>query len=130
MPDAGYVIAFDFGMKHIGTAVGQTVSRTASPLRTLNARNGKPRWSDIAALIDEWQPIALLVGLPLNMDDTENHVTLAAREFAEALRERFDQPVELVDERLTTKAALEETGGDVAAAHNVAAALIAETYLR
>ena len=64
----GYVLGIDFGLKHMGIAVGQTVTRTASGLTTLQARNGKPNWSEIDQLVVQYRPIALVVGLPLNMD--------------------------------------------------------------
>ncbi len=134
MPEApaesGYVLAFDFGLRHIGTAVGQTITRSASPLKTLEARNGSPKWSQVRMLIDAWKPVRLLVGLPLNMDGSDGAICAEAREFALELERRFDLPVTLVDERLTTHEALEQTQGDYTTAHNVAAALIAETYLR
>ncbi len=134
MPEAagesGYVLAFDFGLRHIGTAIGQTITRSASPLRTLDARGGKPKWSQVRALIDAWKPVRLLVGLPLDMDGSDGAVCDDARQFALELEQRFGLPVTMVDERLTTHEALAQTQGDYGTAHNVAAALIAESYLR
>lgn len=126
MPDTGdgYVLAFDFGLRHIGVAAGQTVTASAGPLTTLDARDGKPRWEEVTALVGEWSPVRLLVGLPLNMDDTESDMSGRARRFASTLERRTGVPVSLVDERLTTRAAAEQ-GGD----HAAAAALIAETWL-
>lgn len=121
---ASYILAFDFGLRHIGVAAGQTVTRTAGPVTTLRARDGKPHWPDILNLIGAWSPVRLLVGLPLNMDDTESDLSERARAFAAALEKRTNLPTELVDERLTTRAATEQ-GGD----HALAAALIAETWL-
>ncbi len=128
--EVGCVLAFDFGLKHIGTAVGQTITQTASPLKTLPAKNGAPRWSSVQTLIEQWQPVRLLVGLPYNMDGSENFVCTHARDFAAELERRFGLPVTLVDERLTTREAMERSNGDVDASHNIAAALIAESYLR
>jgi putative Holliday junction resolvase len=100
------LLGFDFGTRKIGVAVGQAVTGTASPLTTLRHRGGKPDWVAIEALFREWRPEAAVLGLPHNMDDTEEE-TLAApvRRFARQLTGRFGIPVHLVDERLTTLAA-------------------------
>jgi putative Holliday junction resolvase len=95
-------LGFDFGLKRIGVAVGQSLTRSATALVTLTAVKDKPDWNAIAALIGEWQPHALVVGLPLNMDGTENELTRRARRFSNQLRERFRLPVHLMDERLST----------------------------
>lgn len=125
MPET--VLAIDFGLKHFGLAVGQSVSRTATPLSAIAASDGTPDWRLLDAAIGEWRPQRLLVGLPLNMDGTNSEMAERARRFAAALGNRHAQPVELVDERLTTIEAkrLRPDGDD----HSVAAALIAETWL-
>lgn len=125
MPET--VLAIDFGLKHFGLAVGQTVSRTATPLGAIAATDGTPDWRLLDAAISEWRPQRLLVGLPLNMDGTTSEMADRARRFADALSSRHAQPVELIDERLTTIEAkrLQPDGDD----HSVAAALIAETWL-
>ena len=115
------VLAFDFGLKHIGIATGQSVTGTASGLTTINARAGKPDWVALDTLVAEWHPDYLVVGLPLNMDDTESDMTVHARRFAERLRSRYGRPVEMHDERLTTRAAMETEGG----VHEQSAVLIA-----
>jgi putative Holliday junction resolvase len=102
------LIGFDFGMKRIGVAVGQTVTRTARPLDTLKAKEGLPNWNAIAKLVHTWSPDLLIVGIPLNMDGTEQWVTHRARQFAAELQQRFALPVQEIDERLTTKAAREQ----------------------
>ncbi len=101
------LIGFDFGMKRIGIAVGQTVTQTARPLETIMASRGVPNWHDIAKIIKKWQPDALVVGIPLNMDGTDQPVTLAARQFAQALSKQTQLTVYEMDERLTTKDARE-----------------------
>jgi len=101
------LLAFDFGMKRIGVAVGQTVTQTAQPLDTLKASHGEPDWNNIKFLLKKWQPDALVVGVPLNMDGTEQAITARARAFIESLKKRFDLPVHEVDERLTSKDARE-----------------------
>ncbi|CAB0151637.1 Putative pre-16S rRNA nuclease [Pseudidiomarina piscicola] len=102
------LIGFDFGTHNIGVAVGQTITGTASPLAALKAKDGQPDWQKVANLIKEWQPQCLVVGLPLNMDGSEQRLTDLARKFANRLHGRFGLPVELQDERLTTVAAKEE----------------------
>lgn len=125
MPQAaGCVLAFDYGLKHIGVAVGQTITRTASPLATIPARNGNPEWSAVDRLVDEWQPSRVLVGLPLNMDDTESEMSERARGFARQLAGRTGLEVIMVDERLTSYASRHTDDS-----HSAAAALIAETWL-
>lgn len=105
------VLGFDFGTKHIGVAVGQTVSRTAKPLVTLKAEKGKPSWNQVQQLIQEWGAEALVVGIPLNMDGTEQKVTQQARGFVASLRDQFALPVYEIDERLTTVEAREHLFG-------------------
>lgn len=136
MPENQTLLGFDFGLKYIGVAVGQTVTGTATALITLQAKNGIPNWDEINALINEWKPAGLVVGIPLNMDGSEQQLTAEAKKFAQAL-ERFHLPVYRVDERLTTKEArqrLFETGGYRALkksqVDSFAAKLILETWLQ
>lgn len=104
------LLGFDFGMKNIGIAVGQELTRTANPLTAIKAHDGIPDWELIARLLQEWQPALLVVGLPLNMDGTEQTMTAAARRFGNRLHGRFGLPVEWQDERLTTYEALDQMG--------------------
>jgi putative Holliday junction resolvase len=101
------LMAFDFGMRRIGVAIGQTITATARPLTTLLAKEGEPNWDELATLIKKWAPNALIIGIPLNMDGTEQPITLKARQFAAKLHTRYQLPVHNMDERLTTKAARE-----------------------
>lgn len=96
------VLGLDFGMKYIGIAVGQSVTRTATPLTSIMATDGVPKWDDIQKLINEWKPSALILGIPLNMDGTEQPITFAARRFGDKLKNHFKLPLHLVDERLST----------------------------
>jgi putative Holliday junction resolvase len=96
------VLGFDFGTKSIGVAVGQEITSSASPLQALKARDGIPNWDHIEAVIDEWQPDLVVVGLPLNMDGTPQPVTFAAKKFANRIASRYGLPVETQDERLST----------------------------
>ena len=100
----GYILAFDFGMRRIGIAVGQATTRTASALATVS--NGKqPDWAAVDRLVREWQPQQLLVGLPLSLDGEETDMSKAARGFGNQLQERYALPVAFADERLTSRAA-------------------------
>jgi putative Holliday junction resolvase len=110
---SGTLLAFDFGTKRIGIAVGNTVSHTAQPLTTINDEKNDVRFAAIAALLEEWQPAALVVGLPCNDDGTPHEMTALCRRFANRLKGRFNLPTLLVDERYTSAAAssvLDEAG--------------------
>jgi putative holliday junction resolvase len=122
------VLAFDFGLNNIGVAAGQAITRTAGGIATLKARSGVPDWRAIDALVREWQPDLLLVGLPLNMDQTMSAMAERAKRFAARLRARYQLNVEMVDERLTSFEA-RGLSDDRNAQHAIAARLIAETYL-
>ena len=102
-------LGFDYGGKFIGVAVGSTHSGLAQPVATVRVNaNREPDWEQIARLVAEWRPHALVVGLPLNMDGTEQTMTRAARAFGDRLRERYNLPLHMVDERLTTRAAKDQ----------------------
>jgi putative Holliday junction resolvase len=103
-------LGFDFGMKNIGIAIGQELTGTANPLTAIKARDGIPNWDTIGQLLKEWQPDILIVGLPLNMDGTEQEMTAAAKRFGNRLQGRFNLPVEWQDERLSTYEALDQMG--------------------
>ncbi|WP_127959103.1 Holliday junction resolvase RuvX [Serratia microhaemolytica] len=96
------VIAFDFGTKSIGIAIGQEITATARALAACKAQHGQPQWQRIESLLKEWQPQLLIVGLPLNMDGSEQPLTEQARKFARQLHGRFGLQVILHDERLST----------------------------
>jgi putative Holliday junction resolvase len=99
------VLAFDFGLRRIGIACGDTVSRAASPLKAIAAVAGAPPWEVIAALLREWQPDLAVVGLPYNVDGSDSEMTQAARGFAAELARRFALDIELVDERYSSREA-------------------------
>ncbi|MBW7471548.1 Holliday junction resolvase RuvX [Marinobacter sp. M216] len=137
MPEKGNrrVLAFDYGTRRIGVASGQEILGTGQPVAMIPARDGIPDWSQLEALLQEWRPDLVVVGLPLNMDDSENEMCARARKFGNRLHGRYHVPVEMVDERLTSF----EAKGDVMAAggsrdfgrHGVddrAAVLILETW--
>ena len=99
------LLAFDFGTKRIGIAIGQEVTGTANPLLTITAIKHKPDWDSISKIIKEWQPDLLVIGLPLHMDGTEQPMTQAARRFSNQLNGRYQIPIALMDERLSSNEA-------------------------
>jgi putative holliday junction resolvase len=107
-PDiVGTVMAFDFGEKRIGVAVGETILKAAHPVTTIEAETNDAKFSKIAHLIQEWRPSLLVVGLPTHMDGTEHTLTHLAKKFAQRLEGRFNLPVTMMDERLTSVEAAE-----------------------
>ena len=119
-------LAFDFGVRRVGVASGNALTRTATPLATV-AAEGEARLAAIAALVEQWQPAELVVGVPLHPDGAAHANTARARRFARDLRGRFGLPVHEVDERYsTTEAARGGHGADVDAG---AAAIILEQHL-
>ena len=135
-PERGTILAFDFGTRRIGVAVGEQATRIAHPLTTIASEKSAERFATIAALIDEWRPALLLVGLPTHADLSEHQMTTRARRFARQLAGRFGIQVAFVDERYSTRTAAEalSTAGVKAREHRrvrdrVAAQLILQTYL-
>ena len=122
----GSFLAFDFGLKRTGVAVGNRLTRSATPQGSIRAE-GDARWSPLAARIAEWQPDALVVGVPFHPDGAEHENTRRARRFARQLRARFGLPVYEVDERYSTTEAHALGARDADAA---AAAIILEQFLR
>lgn len=101
-------IGFDFGIRKIGIAIGQDITATARPLKTLyNTANGQPDWSAMEKIIEAWRPQALIIGVPFNMDGTKQTMTRRARHFGSQLQNRYNLPVYEMDERLSTREARE-----------------------
>ena len=130
------VLGFDFGTKRIGVASGQAVTGTASPLAPVPARDGIPDWDRLDTLLTEWAPDALVVGLPLNMDDSESTLSHLARKFARRLVARYRLPVFMCDGRLSSHSARgllmevqQRRKGRLPALDSTAAVLIAEAWL-
>ena len=124
-------LAFDFGTRRVGVASGNTLLRQAAPMKTL-ALVGDERFAAIGRLIADWQPDALVVGVPFHPDGAVHDNTRRAQAFARQLHGRFLLPVHQVDERYTTTEALANSreGGGVADADAAAAAIILDQYLR
>lgn len=127
------LLGFDFGTKRIGIAVGQELTHTATALVTLNNRDGGPDWASITNLITEWQPDAMVVGLPLNLDGSESESSRLARRFGNRLAGRYNLPVFNADERLSSneaEAILAEQGHfEKADIDKLAAQLILQSWL-
>ena len=132
------VVAFDYGLSKIGAAVGQSITGTATPLPAVKAKKGHANWEGIKNIVKEWHAEAFVVGMPYNMDGTEQAISQRCKQFARELEQHFALPVYFIDERLTTKSAedqlLQQRGklskikrGDV---DSYAAKLILETFFR
>jgi putative Holliday junction resolvase len=119
------ILAFDFGIKRIGVAIGNTMLRQAEPLKVIKAEDNATRFNDIQKLLDEWTPARLVVGLPMHPDGNEHEMTARARRFANQLNGRFNLPVELVDERYSS-AVISAKRGEVI--DDRAAAIILQQY--
>lgn len=102
---SGCILGFDYGARRIGVATGNRISQSARPLPVLKVKAGEPDWMRVEALLSEWKPEALVVGLPLTLEGSEQAITRGARAFAAAVGQRSGLPVHLVDERHTSQEA-------------------------
>lgn len=132
---AGTLVAFDFGAKRVGVAVGETSTGIASPLTTIAARGNQARFEAIERIVAEWQPAGFIVGRPKHSDGSPHEVARLAEKFARRLAARFRRPIAFVDETLTSAVAEHELAahrtrarraGDVDA---LAAAMILQSFL-
>ena len=133
--DSRVILAFDFGLKHIGVAIGQEITNTAETFFSLKAKNGEPDWRKLDPLVKEWNPKLLVVGNPLNMDGSESEIKKKSDKFSNLINKRYNIPVELMDERLTTREAKDRlkaeednfasSGRDT---HQIAAQIILENW--
>jgi putative Holliday junction resolvase len=134
-PGARTLLGFDYGTRKMGVAVGQELTGTSTPLVTLRHISSGPDWDAITRLIEQWRPDGLVVGIPLNMDGTEQPMTAAARRFARRLAGRYRVPVHEADERLSSRAAgdlIHEPGAGRRSrlgVDEVAAHVILQTYM-
>lgn len=122
------LLCFDYGTKRIGTAIGQSLTGTATPLDIVHCYKNRPDWKQIEQLLEEWKPDAIIVGIPVTMDGSAQVMTRAAEKFASQLEGRFRLPVFGVDERLSTYEAKTRTG-EQREVDSVAAQAILETWL-
>ncbi len=98
----GVVIGFDFGLKRIGVAVGQTITQTASPTDIVLSKDGKPDWQHVTKLFEQWQPVAIVVGLPMRLNGEEQALTQPARKFGQRLSGRYNCPIFYIEEQLSS----------------------------
>jgi putative holliday junction resolvase len=119
------ILGFDFGIKRIGVAMGNTLIRQAAPLAVISAQANDVRFAEIAALIEKWGPTRFVVGLPSHPDGTPHEMTARCRKFANQLHGRFNLPVELVDERYSS-AVIQARRGEII--DDRAAAIILQQY--
>lgn len=127
-------MGFDFGTQSIGIAIGQRLTGTATPLKPIRARDGKPDWQVLGKLVEQWQPQLFVIGIPLNMDGSESELAQRAARFGRRLEGRFAIPWRPMDERLSSfdvKVSLKDSGqkhkGPI---DSLAASLILESWLR
>ncbi len=119
------IIAFDFGLKRIGVAVGNTLLRQATPLALIDEPTNDGKFKAIGALLDAWSPDTVVVGLPLHPDGAEHEMTVRCRRFANQIHGRYGLPAVLVDERYTSAVLHQQRGQHV---DSEAAALILQQY--
>ena len=140
MPDVNVpqtIMAFDFGTQKMGMSVGQSLIASANPLPLFHMKDGIPNWDELLKIVKSHQPNLFLVGLPLNMDDSESELSTRARKFARRLRHQTNIETWMVDERLTTREARDELDhyqaqgrGKKLSADSIAAALLIESWYR
>ncbi|MFM9834739.1 MAG: Holliday junction resolvase RuvX [Methylophilaceae bacterium] len=105
---AGTIMAFDFGEKRIGVATGETMLKAAHALTTIESESNDVRFAEIGKLIQEWKPSLLVIGLPTHLDGTTHHLTHLSKKFAQRLEGRFNLPVIMIDERLSSAEAAQQ----------------------
>lgn len=140
MPDSishQMIMAFDFGTQKMGIAIGQAAIESSTPLTLFPMKDGIPDWNQLLKIVQEWKPTLFLVGLPLNMDDSESELSARARKFARRLRHQTNITTWMVDERLTTREARDELESyqeqgraKKIAADSLAASLLIQSWYR
>lgn len=135
--EAGVIAAFDFGLKHIGVAIGQEITDTAQTFYSLKAELGQPNWDELDVIVRDWQPKLFIVGNPINMDGSDSEIKEKSDKFSTLINKRYKIPVELMDERLSTREAKErmksnsdfivDSSADV---HEISAQIILESWFR
>ena len=132
----GVVMAFDYGLRNIGIAIGQNITKSASTFYSIKAKEGKPDWIKLDSIVEEWQPSLFIVGDPFNMDGTKSDFQKRISKFSSELNKRYDVRVHMMDERLTTKEAKERIKNEVngikgsSNKHSISAQIILEDWFR
>ncbi|URQ68018.1 Holliday junction resolvase RuvX [SAR86 cluster bacterium] len=133
---ARVIMAFDFGTKNIGIAIGQEITKTASTFYSIQANDGLPDWVELDMIVKEWNPNLFVVGDPINMDGTRSKIQDSSDKFSTALSKRYDISIEKTDERLSSreaKARLENIQmgiKDSRNKHSISAQIILEDWFR
>ena len=129
-------MAFDFGTKNIGIAIGQEITKTASTFYSIRANDGLPDWAELDMIVKEWNPNLFIVGDPLNMDGTRSKIQDSSDKFSTALNKRYDIGIEKTDERLSSREAKERLENiqmgikDSRNKHSISAQIILEDWFR
>ena len=130
------VMAFDYGLRNIGIAIGQNITKSASTFYSLKAKEGRPDWIKLDSIVEEWQPYLFVVGDPFNMDGTKSNFQKRISKFSSELKKRYKISVQMMDERLTTKEAKERINNDfdglngLVNKHSISAQIILEDWFR
>ena len=133
---SGVVMSFDYGLRNIGIAIGQSITKSASTFYTIKAKEGVPDWIKLDSIIDEWEPSLFIVGDPFNMDGTKSEFQKKIAKFSAELKKRYEIELHMIDERLTSKEAKErikdKANGikDSANKHSISAQIILEDWFR
>jgi putative Holliday junction resolvase len=131
-PIEGYLLGFDFGLRRIGVSVGQTITQTASPETIINSVDGIPDWTHISQIFEQWNPSAIVVGLPMHLDGTEQPLTQSARKFGQRLSGRYHTRVFFIEEQLSSIEAeqrLKDAKKSSHASDAIAAQIILQNWL-
>ena len=129
-------MAFDYGLRNIGIAIGQNITKSASTFYAIKAKEGVPDWIKLDSIIEEWEPGLFIVGDPFNMDGTKSEFQKKIAKFSKELKKRYEIELQMMDERLTTKEAKERIedkpdGIKVSAnKHSISAQIILEDWFR
>ena len=134
--ESGVVMAFDYGLRNIGIAIGQNITKSASTFYSIKAKEGVPDWIKLDIIVEEWEPSLFVVGDPFNMDGTKSEFQKKIAQFSTELKKRYEIELHMMDERLTTKEAKEriqdksdgikESGNK----HSISAQIILEDWFR
>ena len=134
--ESGVVMAFDYGLRNIGIAIGQNITKSASTFYAIKAKEGIPDWVKLDSIIEEWEPGLFIVGDPFNMDGTKSEFQKKIAKFSTELKKRYEIELQMIDERLTTKEAKERIQDkpdgikDSINKHSIAAQIILEDWFR
>ena len=134
--ESGVVMAFDYGLRNIGIAIGQNITKSASTFYAIKAKEGVPDWVKLDSIIEEWEPGLIIVGDPFNMDGTKSEFQKKIAKFSTDLKNRYEIELQMIDERLTTKEAKDRIQDkpdgikDSANKHSISAQIILEDWFR